>query len=255
MRCFCTGVLGLLILLPSAAWAEVTRIEITSREPYEGGKIYGDVGAYERIRGKVHFAIDPLAEANRTIVDLELAPRNAEGGVEFSADLEILVPKDRSQANGALLYDVNNRGNRVCLRMFNGGGADGFLMRQGYVIVWSGWIAEVLPGGERLLLQAPSATDHGKPITGLVRAEFVSNTNTTRQNIAHFANQGSYPPTQRGLEQATLTWRLRERDPRVLIPRAAVETPSGICRSRGPPLGTAPDRIGTLRRDSIGLHL
>ena len=47
------------------------------------------------------------------------------GRVEFAADLEMLVPKDLAKANGALLYDVNNRGNRVCLGMFNGGGADG----------------------------------------------------------------------------------------------------------------------------------
>jgi Alpha/beta hydrolase domain len=220
MRCFRLVLLGWLLHFPLAAVAEVTRIEITDRQPYEAGKAFGETGSYERIRGKVYYAIDPLAEANQAIVDGELAPRNHEGRVEFSTDLEMLVPQDRSKANGALLYDVNNRGNRVCLGMFNGGGADGFLMRQGYIVVWSGWIAEVLPGGERLILEAPTATEGGKPITGIVRAEFVSNTQTDRANIAHFANQGSYPPTQRGLEEAKLTWRLRERDPRVAIPRA-----------------------------------
>ncbi|MCA9071296.1 MAG: hypothetical protein KDA84_20350, partial [Planctomycetaceae bacterium] len=136
----------------------------------------------------------------------------------FSSDFEILVPQDRTKANGSILYDVNNRGNRVCLGMFNGG-ADNFLMRKGYTLVWSGWIAEVLPGGDRLILDAPVATESGKPITGIVRAEFVSNQDTDRANIAHFGNQGSYPPTKRGLREATLTWRLLERDERVAIPR------------------------------------
>ena len=208
----------LVLVTQTSLVAEVTRVEISSREPYQAGEAFGDTGTYERIRGKVYFAVDPLAPANQTIVDLKLAPRNAEGRVEFAADLELLVPKDREKANGAIFYDVNNRGNRVCLRMFNDG-ADEFLMRQGYAIVWSGWIAEVLPGSDRLILDAPKASEDGKPITGLVRAEFVSNTDTERANIAHFANQGSYPPTKRGLETATLTWRLRESDPRVPIPR------------------------------------
>lgn len=219
MRRFARLGLCWLALFPLTAYSELVRIEITSREPYEAGISFGEVGAYQKLRGKVHFEVDPKAEANRTIVDLELAPRNAQGRVEFSADLEMLVPKDLAKANGALLYDVNNRGNRVCLGMFNGGGADGFLMREGYIVVWSGWIAEVLPGGDRLIVDAPIATENGKPITGIVRAEFVSNSNTDRANIAHFGNQGSYPPTERGLENATLTRRLKEKDERVPIPK------------------------------------
>ncbi len=209
-----------LVQFPGVSFAEVVRIEIKSREPYEAGKTFGEVGAYDKIRGKVHFEVDPKAEANRTIFDLEFAPRNAQGRVEFSADLEILVPQDRTKANGAILYDVNNRGNRVCLGMFNGGGADGFLMREGYTLVWSGWIAEVLPGGDRLILDAPIVTRNGRPMNGIVRAEFVSNTNTDRANIAHFANQGSFPPTPQGLEVASLTWRLKESDGRRPIPKA-----------------------------------
>ncbi|HEU4754612.1 MAG TPA: alpha/beta hydrolase domain-containing protein, partial [Armatimonadota bacterium] len=128
-------------------------------------------------------------------------------------------PKELSRANGTLLYDVNNRGGKVSLGMFNGG-ADGFLMRKGYVVVASGWIAEVLPGGGRLRLEAPVATERGRPITGLVRAEMVPDAPAERLSIAHWGNQGSYAPTERGLREATLTWRQRESDPRVAIPRA-----------------------------------
>ncbi len=64
-------------------------------------------------------------------MDLQFAPRNAQGNVEFSADLEILAPVDLSKSNGAVFYDVNNRGNRVCPRMIDGG-ADHFLLRKGF---------------------------------------------------------------------------------------------------------------------------
>ncbi|MEX1096693.1 MAG: alpha/beta hydrolase domain-containing protein [Planctomycetales bacterium] len=217
-----SALLTILFLGPAfhsaTASAAVTRIEIASRAPFENGREFGERGAYESIRGKVHFAVDPRHESNATVVDLDLALRNGAGLVEFAADLLILAPKDLARSNGAILYDVNNRGNLVSLGMFNGG-ADGFLMRQGYIIVSSGWIAEVVPGNNRLILDAPVATDDGRPIAGPVRAEFVSDSDVPRKTIAHFDNQGSYPPTERGLKEATLTWRLNERDPRVPIPR------------------------------------
>lgn len=213
----------LLVLLAlggeTPARAAVTRIEITSREPYEAGREFGDRGAYELLRGKVHFAVEPSHAANANIIDLHLAPANEAGLVEFSADLAIIAPRNLARSNGAILFDVNNRGNFTSLGQFNGG-ADGFLMRHGYIIVSCGWIAEVIPGNNRLILDAPVATQNGRPITGIVRAEFVSDTDVPRKTIAHFDNQGSYPPTERGLREATLSRRLRERDPRALIPRS-----------------------------------
>lgn len=219
-RCFWLGLACCATLLSSAdARAEVVRLEVTRREPYAEGRSFAEIGPYERWRGRVWFAVDPQAAANRQIVDLELAPRNADGRVEFSADLELLVPSQLERANGTLLYEFNNRGNRTCLNMFNGG-ADEFLCRWGYIVVWSGWIAEVLPGGERLRLEAPLAYENGKPLRGLVRAEMAPDAPAERLSIAHWPHQGSYPPVQDALHKAVLTWRLREADPRVLIPRA-----------------------------------
>jgi hypothetical protein len=208
-----------IIASASRASAEVVSVDITSRRPYADGRAFGSRGPYQQWRGKVYFAVDPNDEDNRQVVDLELAPRNAAGKVEFSADLEILAPADLTTASGALLYDVNNRGNRTCLNQFNAGGDD-FLMRRGFIVAWSGWIAETLPGGDRLRLTAPVATDNGRPIRGLVRAEMAPDQPLARMNIAHWANQGSYPPSEHGLDNATLTWRLREKDARVPIPRS-----------------------------------
>jgi hypothetical protein len=199
--------------------AEVRSIEITDRQPYAGGRSFGERGAYEQLRGRARFAIDPSAEGNRQIVDLNLAPRNAAGLVEFSADVRILAPLDLTKARGTLLYDVNNRGNPTCLGQFNGG-ADEFLMRQGFIVVWSGWIAETLPGDGRMRLTAPVATNNGRAIRGLVRAEMTPDAPAEKLNIAQWANQGSYLPSESGEREATLTWRLREKDQRVSIPRS-----------------------------------
>lgn len=206
------------LVWPTLSFAAVTRVEVTTREPFADGREFPGVGAYERVRGKIHFAVDPKHPANQTVVDLELAPQSGAGLVEFSADIQWLAPRDLGKANGALLYDVNNRGNKLALGQFNTG-ADEFLMRKGYVVVWSGWIAETQPGDGRLRLQAPVATNHGAVITGLVRAEVVVDAPTARHPLAMWANQGSYQPTERGERDAVLTSRVRERDPRVAVPR------------------------------------
>ena len=142
--------------------------------PSGSSAAFGGTGPYETLTGVARFAIDPRHPRNRGIVDLSLAPRNADGTVEFESDVVILAPEDPAKGNGAILYDVNNRGNKLALRMFNGGpggndlapaaAGDGFLFRRGYAVVWSGWIGELLPGGGRLLLRAPVASDGGKPI-------------------------------------------------------------------------------------------
>lgn len=213
------GLLVWLVLLPTpAAFARVVRVEITRTEPFQDGRSFEGIGPYQRLRGQVHFAVDPKAAANAMIVDLQRAATTAQGEVEFAADLDILVPADRRRANGTLLYDVNNRGNRMAENFFNTA-ADHFLMRHGYIVVCSGWIAEVPPRDDLLRLDAPIATDGGQPIRGLIRCEMITDEPTDRLNVSGRGYLGSYRPTPRGLQEATLTWRLRAGDPRVAIPR------------------------------------
>jgi len=218
---------AILLCLSSAhAAAEVTRFEIKTREPFAGGKVFGTVGEYERIVGRVHFELGPDLPQNRNVADLDLAPRNERGRVELSADLLILTPKDRSKGNGALLYGVNNRGNINTLRFFNFASGsndpkdekhagDGFLMRHGFTVVWSGWDGELLPGNQRLRLSPPRVA---KKITERVRCEIVPGSDTKRM-VVNWANHGAYRPTADGLKSATLTHRLLAGHPRVLIPR------------------------------------
>src|SRR5215213_7236671 len=120
----------LLAIIQFSAVAELLRWEVKHRSPYAGGKPRGAAGAYEEWTGVVHFAVDPGHAANAQIVDCNLAPKNGAGKVDFSADFRMLVPVDRSQANGSLFYEVNNRGNPTLTRIIDGG-ADDFLCRQG----------------------------------------------------------------------------------------------------------------------------
>src|SRR5947209_3911699 len=140
--------------LPSSAEAQITRIEITRVEsPTFEGMAFGDVGLYEKIVGRAFGEVDPQDPRNAAITDISLAPRNARGMVEYSTDLYILRPVDPSKGNHRGFFEINNRGGNLSFGMMNDavtGGNDpttaadagnGFLMRQGYTMVWSGWDA------------------------------------------------------------------------------------------------------------------
>jgi hypothetical protein len=219
------------LLGPSeVAHAELISLKILHREAFAGGKSFGEVGPYEKIVAVGRFALDPQEPHNRGIVDLELAPRNPQGKVEFESDVYLLAPKDPAKGNGAIFYDVNNRGNKLAVRFFNmtGGGndldkagseGDGFLMRRGYTVVWSGWIGELLAGDHRMLLKAPVAQENGKPLRGTVRFETGTDVPAKSLPLSRREGHGSYAPTKEGLAKAVLTKRLLEGDPRQEIAR------------------------------------
>ena len=95
------GTCALVLLIAGTAAAEVVRIDVRRRD---------DFGTHERIIGRVYFAIDPSARANRGIADVSLAPRNAAGRVEFSSDLLFFMPKREEGARGTVFLEVVNRG-------------------------------------------------------------------------------------------------------------------------------------------------
>ena len=158
------------LLLACASFAAVTRVEVTERSD-------DSATGYERIAGKIHFAVDPKLAPNRIIADVDLAPRNAEGKVEFSADLYLLRPRDPAKRNGTLLLEISNRGGMGLLGTFNVG--DNFLFDQGFTLAWVGWEFDVPPAPSALRLYAPIASNNGQPIFGLVRSEWVGNDFTT----------------------------------------------------------------------------
>ncbi|MCS7046807.1 MAG: alpha/beta hydrolase domain-containing protein [Gemmataceae bacterium] len=207
-----------MLVVGGPARAELLELKVLHREPYENGRSFGAVGAYEKIVGIARYALDPQHPKNAAIVDLNLAPTNHAGRVEFAADVFILAPKDLSQGNGAIFYDVNNRGNKLALGMFNTPPDNPFLMLRGYTIVWSGWIGELLPGGGRLLLQPPVAQENGKPVRGLVRFEMSTDKPVPSMPLSRRDHHGSYRPTSEGLAKATLTRRRHVDDPPTVVP-------------------------------------
>lgn len=173
------------------AFARVTHIEILSRRLVLHGRAFGKAGAYEEIRARVYFAVKPEDPHNRIIVDLNKAPRDAQGEVEFSSDLFLLRPV--KGGNGALLLEIPNRGGIGVLRLVDGGGSthpnrasdfgDGWLLRQGYTVADLGWQWDAPPPGLRL--HAPIATDHGKIITGLLLDDFTPVAKTADWPLGH----------------------------------------------------------------------
>ncbi len=93
--------------------AKVVRIEVERTTPYAGGRTFGEAGAFERLEGTVFMEVDPHDPRNAVIVNLDRAPRNAEGRVEFSAPFVLIRPVDVTRGNGKLLYGINNRGNAI----------------------------------------------------------------------------------------------------------------------------------------------
>ena len=100
--------IGLPVLFAAACCGALVRVEVQERSDVLEGRAFGAAGAYERIVGKAYFAVDP--KLNPQVRDLELAPRNEQGMVEFQADLYVLKPRDPARGNGAVLYEVSNRG-------------------------------------------------------------------------------------------------------------------------------------------------
>ncbi len=151
-----------LLLIACASFAAVTRIDVTERSDDGGLRAHRREGPFRR-RSQ---APSPI-ESSPTSIS---APRNAEGKVEFSADLYILRPRDAAKRNGTLLVEIPNRGGKGLVGMFNLG--DNFLLEQGFTLVWVGWEFDLPPTPGLLRVDAPIATNNGKPITGLVRSEW-----------------------------------------------------------------------------------
>src|SRR5580765_7863256 len=209
----------MLATVSSVTEARVARLRIERREVVLNGRAFGAAGPYEKLVGKVDFGLDPNLPRNGAIVDLKLAPRNARGEVEATADFYMLKPVDPRRGNGRLFYEVGNRGGKAMLSTFQkaAGSADptgdaefgdGALMRQGFTLLWMGWQWDVpeRPGTMRMemptaTLRDPQgrpepgrgATESGRRITGLVRGNFILNERAQTASVAD-RNHKAYAP-------------------------------------------------------------
>lgn len=223
-------VFALLCLSTSVATAEVVRIDVQTRQDIAEDRSYGLAGPYERLVGKIFYEVDPNESANRIIRDLEYAPTNAAGMVDFSADFYLIKPKDIESGNGAVFYEVSNRGRKGMLARFNRATGslepvsdahmgDGFLLRQGFSLLWVGWQHDS-PLEEGLMrVYPPIATDNGEPIQGLVRSDLIVADRVFAHSLGDRAHV-AYPVVDPDDPRNVMTVRDKAMDERQVIRRA-----------------------------------
>ncbi|MBM4183991.1 MAG: hypothetical protein FJ207_07160 [Gemmatimonadetes bacterium] len=193
-----------LLLLKLPAYAQLTRLAVERTEPL------GHDG-YERLTGHAYGELDPHHPLNAIITDLELAPRNARGMVEYAATFTILKPADMTRASGVLLYFVPNRG-RIDLTR------DAFVVdarARGHVLVASGWQGDLDPAAGTETLSVPVAKNSdGSSITGPVLARFSDMAPGTKTlPILRGGVAGTADPANLDTHEATLTRRASESGP------------------------------------------
>jgi hypothetical protein len=202
----------------------VTALEVKTCSPFAPGTAFGDVGPYQQLDGTVHFAVDPHHPGNACITDLQRAPRDAQGLVRCSADFRLLQPVETQRGNHRLLLDVVNRGNPTVLTNFNSAPGrlepgNGFLMRQGYTVVWCGWQDDVPATPGLIRIHVPAAVDPaGKPISGKIAVTFQPATPIQAQLLADRQHR-PHPVTDLHDQEAVLTVQDHEDAPAHTIPR------------------------------------
>ncbi len=201
-----------LLFVAAPLSARVTSVEITTR---------ADLGPHlEKLIGKVHYALNPNNPHNKVIVDLDKAPRDANGDVEFTADLYVIRPK--ADRNGTLFIEISNRGGKAFLAKRDPESEadirDHFLWDRGYTVAWVGWQFDVPPGGLRL--EAPVAPG----ITGRVRSDWVVDQPAAEHSVEHIIvghlGGTGYPAANPNDPSNVLTERDAPRAPRHVIPHS-----------------------------------
>ncbi len=217
--------LCLAALAASEAEARVTRIEIKRTEPAFEGKTFGKAGAYEKLVGRAYGEVDPKDPRNAVIVDLDKAPKNARGMVEYDTDIYILKPVSLANGNHRIWYEINNRGGMNAYAHLNTArfennnptkaddAGNGFLMRQGYTILHVGWDATAEVADGNFTIKVPVAVNaDGSPIVGPSMEEFVVDDDKTVKGDL------TYPAATMDKSKATLTVRARYDDAPTVVP-------------------------------------
>jgi hypothetical protein len=224
----------ILLAVAPGAEARVVRFVVEQSRPFADGQSFGSVGAYVRLDGTVVIEVDPRDPLDAIIVNLDKAPKNGRGMVEFTSPVFILKPADMMRGNQKIYYGVNNRGNKTELRlrtilpvtgpMSNNNlltaadVADALMLRLGYTYVDAGWQGNVAPANDRLVPSLPVAMGaDGRPIIGKVRVEYADFVGFTRP-LGGSAGFRSYEPVDVDTTRATLTVRSTVGGARTPIP-------------------------------------
>ena len=226
---FALAVLTAWLVQGPPAAAAVERVEVLQRSLVADGKSFRNVGPYEQLRGRLYFAVSATAPENQSVTDIRLAARDTRGNVHFAADFLLLRPIDPARGNKRLLYEPASQGGTSMLAVFNDAIAprppvasvdpgNGFLMEQGYTLLWSGWSWDVAPGDERLRADLPIAMGGEDTIYGRVANEIaVTQATRTARQFPH--SSVGYAPLRPDDPDARLSVRKMPLGPRTTVPR------------------------------------
>ena len=198
------------------------------------GASFGNVGTYTYVLAEATATLSASDYCASMIVDAPNAA-DANGTVSYKFDVVILTPTDPNKANGTLLYEVNNRSNTPSFAALNDGtgqnlfdntqpfipaattgavagvgAGNGFLMRRGMTIVWSGWQGDRpqtlaaanasisttqkwYPPGMTLPIAKDPVTKGS--ITGQVQDEFIADNGTSSLLGTYYARAVNTPAT------------------------------------------------------------
>jgi hypothetical protein len=218
------------LALAGGVEARIDSLGTPKIEPFANGAAFGDAGAYERVSGVARGELDPADPRNRGIVNLDRAPRNGRGMVEYTVDWAMLRPVEAGRGNRKILYDVTNRGRKFVHHWIMDGSAgndpktledagNALFLRQGYTIVWSGWDADAPRAAGGMAMTSPVVPG----VTRVIRDELVS---ATRGPVLQSLRL-SHEAATTDKSQARLTTRRREKDPRDAIPAEGWEYVNG----------------------------
>jgi hypothetical protein len=213
------------IVAPPASAPAAPQMKLTISATTDMPGSFGSVGAYEQLTGTISGEVDPKDPKNAVIQDLDLAPVNARGMVEYSADFVMLKPKDMSKASGVLRYDAPNRGNILTMPNLAANPSDAVFFERGYVWMFSAWQGDVPKSSpQRLTVTVPVAKNKdGSSITGPYATELLTSAPAPSLSLPGGVFNGTMIPyvpasldnTQPGY---LLTRRVNETDPRIALP-------------------------------------
>ena len=195
-------------MVATDANAKVTRIVIERKNsPAFDGANFGTAGQYEQLIGKAYGELDPKDPHNAIIQDINLAPKNAKGMVEYMATFQITKPIDMSKASHLMWHDVPNRSGRITIVPAE--------RNLGDVGLSSGW------QGDASGVTAPKETNDyvvvpvahnadGSPITGLVLGRIMNASGPGSQMMYTHTNPIPYKPFTLDTTKAKMVTRTHE---------------------------------------------
>src|SRR5205809_1496457 len=196
-------IVSLVLSSASPADAQLKKIVIDKKvSPAFNGQSFGPAGQYKTLAGRAFDELDPNDPHNAIITDIKLAPRNANGRVEYIASFFLVKPIDMSKSSHLMWQDVPNRGGRITIPPAS--------RNDGDIGLSSGWQGDnsgrTVPADDNEWLTVPVAKNSdGSPVTGLVLGRIVNASGPDSRPLIINANPVPYKPMTLDTSKAKLT--------------------------------------------------